>query len=55
MITALREMKEYNPSGRYVSWELWNYKEGRMATLGEGVSSLLDLWAKQKYKRFSTL
>lgn len=49
--TALTEIINYNPSGAYVTSELWNFTEGRKATLQEGVTYLLKLWDSQKRRR----
>lgn len=49
--TALFEINEYNPSGSYVTSELWNYNEGRRASLEEGVTVLLNQYDRVKKLR----
>jgi len=51
VVTAVTEINTYNPSGRYTTSELWNYEEGKRATLQEGVKLLLMQWKLSKQKR----
>ena len=48
VVAALTEVNEYNPSGRYIISELWNYGLGRRASLREGVAFLLKQWKKER-------
>ncbi|XP_058099271.1 factor of DNA methylation 1-like isoform X2 [Magnolia sinica] len=49
--TALKEMNEYNPIGRYAIPELWNFKQGRKAMLKEGVQYILNQWKTLKRRK----
>ncbi|KAF5187175.1 Factor of dna methylation [Thalictrum thalictroides] len=51
IITALKEMNEFNPSGRYIVPELWNFKEQRKATLKEVIAYILKNLRPDKRKR----
>ncbi|KNA06662.1 hypothetical protein SOVF_178920 [Spinacia oleracea] len=51
VVIALKEVNEYNPSGRYVVNELWNYKEGRKATVKEVVNYIFKNLKTLKRKR----
>ncbi|KAL3031846.1 hypothetical protein AAZX31_02G050600 [Glycine max] len=50
VVQALSEVNEHNPSGRYLTSVVWNYKEGRRASLKE-VQFLLNHWKVLKRKR----
>ncbi|CDP07770.1 unnamed protein product [Coffea canephora] len=43
VVTALKEMNECNPSARRITPELWNFTEGRRATLKEIVLHLINM------------
>lgn len=48
--TALLEMEEYSPRGRYVVPELWNYREGRKASVEEGIQQIYWQWQTDKHR-----
>ncbi|KAL8208607.1 hypothetical protein R6Q57_008019 [Mikania cordata] len=50
VVTALNELNEYNPSGRYPVAKLWNNKEKKKASLKEGVEFLIRKWRSGKHK-----
>ncbi|XP_027344592.1 factor of DNA methylation 1-like isoform X1 [Abrus precatorius] len=51
VVTALKEINEYNASGGYTVLELWNFKEKRKATLKEVINYIMDHIKPLKRKR----
>ncbi|XP_031487397.1 factor of DNA methylation 2-like [Nymphaea colorata] len=51
VVTALKELNEYNASGRYPVKELWNFKAGRKASLKEAAQHLIKSYKLRKRKR----
>ncbi|KAG8391198.1 hypothetical protein BUALT_Bualt01G0162900 [Buddleja alternifolia] len=51
VVNALLELNEYNGSGRYPVFELWNNKEKRKATLKEIVEYIIKQLKIRKPKR----
>ncbi|CAM0957644.1 unnamed protein product [Alopecurus aequalis] len=39
---ALREINEYSPHGRHIVNEIWNFPEGRKATMTEAITYILE-------------
>jgi len=58
VVNALMEMKQYGVlSDRSIAYELWNYKEGRRATMRECINYMSNqakqLTAMKRKKRFT--
>ncbi|KAG5036554.1 hypothetical protein AAZX31_07G022800 [Glycine max] len=51
VVTALKEINEYNASGGYTVVELWNFKDNRKATLKEVINYIMEHIKPLKRKR----
>lgn len=51
VLSAMREINEYNPSERLPVTELWNYKLDRRATLREGAEFIVEKWKNNKRRK----
>ncbi|KAL0897743.1 hypothetical protein Bca101_081704 [Brassica carinata] len=49
--TAIEELNEFNPSGRYAVPVLWNFEHGKKATLKEGIAHMMQQIKNLKPKR----
>ncbi|BAT72612.1 hypothetical protein LR48_Vigan05g097400 [Vigna angularis] len=52
VVAALKEMNEYNSSGRFIVREMWNKEKARRATLKEGIEFMIN---QTKSKRRKTV
>ncbi|CAM6081596.1 unnamed protein product [Calypogeia fissa] len=50
VVTALKELEEYNASGRYPVLVIWNFAKNRKATLAEVIRVLMDALDPKKKK-----
>ena len=55
VVNALLELNEYNPSGRYVVPELWNFKDERKASLQEVIKCIIHEVKAVKPKKYRRL